>query len=77
MSNRSAALVGAAGMKERKRGLSQETMAVASSVSKTSMIRRGSVPPGVMRPARLASSDEVRAPPKSRGTGSTANLQRQ
>ena len=36
MSNRRAALVGAAGMKERKRGLSHDTTAVASSWSKIS-----------------------------------------
>ena len=77
MSNSRAALVGAAGMNDRKRGLSQETTAVASSLSKISMIRRGSVPTGLISPCRLASSDEAWAPPKSSGTGSRASLHRQ
>ena len=58
MSKSRAALVGAAGMKERNRGLSHETTAVASSLSKTSMIRRGSVPSGLMSPSRLSASDD-------------------
>ena len=77
MSKSSEALVGAAGMNERNRGLSHETTAVASSLSKISMMRWGSVPAGLIRPSRLASSDAAWAPPKSRGTGSRARRHRQ
>ena len=77
MSKSRDALVGAAGMNDRNRGLSQETTAVASSLSKISMMRRASVPVALMRPSRLASSDAAWAPPKSRGTGSRARRHRQ
>ena len=43
MSNRSDALVGTAGMKDRNRGLSAETIAGASSRSKTDEHRLGVV----------------------------------
>jgi hypothetical protein len=46
MSKSSEALVGAAGMNERNRGLSHDTTAVASSLSKISMTRWGRSPPG-------------------------------
>ncbi len=64
MSKSSEALVGAAGMNERNRGLSQEMTAVASWWSKTSMIRAGSVPVRSISPSRLAASEDVvTAPP--------------
>jgi hypothetical protein len=63
MSNSREAFVGAAGMNERKRGLSQEITAVASSCSKTSRMRAGSLPAGLMSPSRLEVSDSVTAPP--------------
>ena len=63
MSNRSAALVGAAGMKARNLGLSTDTAAVASVLSNTSMTAAGSVPAELMSPSRRAASDSVRAPP--------------
>ena len=63
MSKSSEALVGAAGMNERNRGLSQEITAVASSCSKTSMMRSGSVPVGEMSPSRLEASDSATVPP--------------
>ena len=77
MSKSREALVGAAGMKERNRGLSQEITAVASSCSKTSMMRAGSVPCGLISPSRLAASDSATGPPKSSGTGSRASRHRQ
>ena len=63
MSNRSAALVGAAGMKARNLGLSTETAALASVLSNTSMTAAGSVPAALMSPSRRAASVSVRAPP--------------
>ncbi len=54
MSNSSAALVGAAGMNERKRGLSQEITAVARCWSKISMTVSGLDPPLLIRPFKLA-----------------------
>ncbi len=63
MSKSRDALVGAAGMKERNLGLSQDTTAVARSRSKISMMRAASVPSGLIRPSRLASSDSAWAPP--------------
>jgi hypothetical protein len=76
MSNRSEALVGAAGMKDRKRGLSHETTAVASLSTKSRMTSAASLPSGRIRPV----STEPRAstwPPKSRGTGFSARRSRQ
>jgi len=63
MSKRSAALVGAAGMKARNFGLSTETAAVASVLSNTSMTAVGSVPAALMSPSSRAARDPVRAPP--------------
>ena len=50
MSKRSAALVGAAGMKDRKRGLSHETTAVASLSTNSRMTSAASFPSGRIRP---------------------------
>ena len=77
MSNSRDALVGAAGMNDRNRGLSHDTTAVASSWSKISMMRLALVPVGLISPSRLASRDSACAPPKSRGTGSSARRHRQ
>ena len=70
-------MVGAAGMNDKKRGLSQDTTAVASCCSKISMIRWTSVPRGLISPSRLAFNVEAWAPPKSSGTGSRASRHRQ
>ena len=77
MSKSSAALVGAAGMNERKRGLSQEITAVARCCSKISMTLSGLDPLLLISPSKLASSAETWAPPKSSGTGSSASRHRQ
>jgi hypothetical protein len=69
MSKSSEALVGAAGMKERKRGLSQETTAVESFSTKSLSTSAASLPSGRISPASSWSSDSTR-PPKSRATGS-------
>ena len=63
MSNSRAALVGAAGMNARNLGLSTDTAAVARVLSNSSMTSTGSVPPGDIRPSRLAASDSWTAPP--------------
>ena len=76
MSKSSEALVGAAGMKERKRGLSHETTAVASLSTKMRSTSAASLPPGVMRPSSSRSSDSSR-PPKSRDTGFMLRRSRQ
>ena len=54
MSKRSDALVGTAGMNDKKRGLSAETMAGASSRANTESTVSGSVGWGPMRPSRTA-----------------------
>ena len=69
MSKRSEALVGAAGMNDKKRGLSQETTAVASLSTKSLRTCAASFPSGRIRPSSSASSDAT-SPPKSSGTGS-------
>ena len=69
MSNSREDLVGAAGMKDKKRGLSHETTAVDSLFTKTSSTCAASVPSGRISPASSASSDSTR-PPKSSATGS-------
>ena len=69
MSKSSEALVGAAGMNDRKRGLSHETTAVASLSMKSLSTWAASLPSGRIRPASSASRDATR-PPKSSETGS-------
>ena len=54
MSKRSDALVGTAGMKDKKRGLSAETMAGARSLANTDRTVRASVGCGPMRPSSTA-----------------------
>ncbi len=71
MSKRSAALVGAAGMKERNRGLSQDTTAVANSSTKSRKTSAASLPSGRIRPVSTEPSPGA-WPPKSSGTGSRA-----
>ena len=75
MSKRSAALVGAAGMNDKKRGLSHDTTASASRPN-TSSTCAGSFPSAPTSPSRTVSSDSL-APPKSSGTGSRARRRRQ
>jgi len=76
MSKRSAALVGAAGMNERKRGLSHDTTAVASWSTKSRNTSAASFPSGRIIPVSTESSAWP-WPPKSRGTGLSANRSRQ
>ena len=76
MSKSSDAFVGAAGMNERKRGLSHETTAVESLSTKSFSTCAASLPSARMRPASSASSDATR-PPKSSGTGSMRRRSRQ
>ncbi len=76
MSKRSDALVGAAGMNERKRGLSQETTAKASFSVHSFSTWAGSLPSGPIRPASSASREDTR-PPKSSDTGSMERRSRQ
>ena len=66
MSKRREALVGAAGMNDRKRGLSHETTAVDSLSTKSLSTWAASLPSGRISPASSASSDSTR-PPKSSG----------
>ena len=75
MSNSSAALVGAAGMKARKRGLSQEITAGARTSLKTVNTSAGSRPPAVINPSKAASR-VVLSPTRSSGTGSISSRQR-
>ena len=76
MSKRSDALVGAAGMNERKRGLSHDTTARASLSVQSLSTWAGSLPSGPIKPASSASSEETR-PPKSSETGSMERRSRQ
>ncbi len=69
MSKSREAFVGAAGMNDKNRGLSQETTAVASFSTKRFSTCAASLPPGRMSPESSWSSDSTR-PPKSRETGS-------
>ncbi len=69
MSKSREAFVGAAGMKDKNRGLSQDTTAKANLSVQSFSTLAGSVPPGVIRPVNSASSDDTR-PPKSSETGS-------
>ena len=62
MSKSSEALVGAAGMKDKKRGLSQETTAVASFSTKSASTPAASLPSGRIKPASSASRDSTRPP---------------
>ena len=62
MSKSSDALVGALGMKARKRGLSIEITAVASSVAKSSSTLTGSLPCSLMIPL-IAEAGSWRMPP--------------
>ena len=71
MSKRRAALVGAAGMKERKRGLSHDTTAVASLSTKSRMTSPASFPSGRISPVTTEGSPGA-WPPKSKATGSSA-----
>jgi hypothetical protein len=64
------ARVGAAGMKARNRGLSQETTAGARWSAKISRTWAGSFPSGRKSPASAASSAFL-LPAKSRETGSS------
>ena len=76
MSKSREALVGAAGMKDKKRGLSHDTTAVDSLSTNTFSTWAGSLPSGRINPASSASSDSTR-PPKSRATGSMERRSRQ
>ncbi len=76
MSKSRAALVGAAGMNERKRGLSQETTAVASLSTKSCNTSPASFPSGRINPDTASPSAPL-WPPKSSGTGSSASRSRQ
>ena len=76
MSKRREALVGAAGMNDRKRGLSQETTAVDSLSTNSCSTSAASLPSGFMRPDSSASRDSTR-PPKSSDTGSIDRRSRQ
>ena len=76
MSKSRDALVGAAGMNDRKRGLSHDTTAVASLSTNSCSTPAASFPSGVMSPASSESSDST-SPPKSSGTGSMDSRSRQ
>ena len=76
MSKSRDALVGAAGMNDKKRGLSHETTAVDSLSTNSCSTSAASLPSGVISPASSASSDSTR-PPKSRATGSMESRSRQ
>ena len=69
MSKSRDALVGAAGMNDKNRGLSTDTTAVDSLSTKSLSTWAASLPSGRIRPASSASSEATR-PPKSSGTGS-------
>ncbi len=71
MSNSSAALVGAAGMKPRKRGLSAEITAGASTDAYTPSTWSGLCGSGPSRPRSAASSSAGSCGPWSSGTGSS------
>jgi len=72
MSKSIEARVGAAGMKARNRGLSQEMMAGARWSANTSRTFPGSFPSGHTSPDKAASSSAL-FPTKSRDTGSRAS----
>ena len=76
MSKSSEAFVGSAGMNDKKRGLSQDTTAVASLSTNNFRTSAASLPSGRMSPASSASSDATR-PPKSSDTGSMESRARQ
>jgi hypothetical protein len=76
MSKSSEAFVGAAGMKDKKRGLSHETTAVDSLSTNSFNTWAASLPSGRISPDNSGSSDSTR-PPKSRATGSMDNRSRQ
>ena len=69
MSNSSEALVGAAGMKPRKRGLSAEITAGAMTEVYTPSIWSGLCGPGPSSPFSAASSSAGSREPRSSGTG--------
>ncbi len=69
MSKSNDAFVGAAGMNDKKRGLSHETTAVDNLSTNSFSTCAASLPSGRMSPDSSASSDSTR-PPKSRATGS-------
>ena len=72
MSNSSDAFVGAAGMNARKRGLSHEITAGASTSAKIRSTSSGSLPDAFSRlPARVSNSS--RGTEWSSGTGSSRN----
>ena len=77
MSNRSEAFVGTAGMKDKKRGLSAETMAVARCSEKTERIFSGSLGFAPISPASRSLESPGACPPKSSGTGSSDRRLRQ
>ncbi len=62
MSKRSAALVGAAGMNDRKRGLSQDTTAVANSSTKSRRTSAASLPSGRISPVSDGAESRRLAP---------------
>ena len=70
VSNRSAALVGAAGMNARNRGLSQEMTASDSTSRYCCITTSGSLPSGRIRLGARSSSVDA-ATPWSSGTGSS------
>ena len=72
MSKSSAALVGAAGMNDKNRGLSQEMTAVDSSSTKSRRTSAASLPSGRISPVRTEPNPGA-WPPKSSGTGVRAN----
>ena len=71
MSNSSAALVGAAGMKPRKRGLSAEMTAGATVAAYTPSTWSGLCPSSPISPDMAASRSAGSWQPWSRGTGSS------
>ena len=76
MSKRRDALVGAAGMNDKNRGLSHDTTAVESLSTNSFSTCAASFPSGRMRPASSVSRDATR-PPKSSATGSIDRRSRQ
>jgi len=71
MSNSSEALVGAAGMKPRKRGLSADMTAGAMTDAQTPSTWSGVCGPAPGSPARAAWSSAGSREPRSSGTGSS------
>ena len=71
MSNSSEALVGAAGMKPRKRGLSAEITAGATVAANTPSTWSGLCPSSLSSPDMAASRSAGSWQPWSRGTGSS------